>query len=383
MKFDVIIIGAGAAGLFCAIEAGKRRRKVLVLEHNAQVGRKIVISGGGRCNFTNREVKPENFVSQNPHFCKSALSRFTPQDFVELVRKHRIDYYEKKLGQLFCRGSSRAIVDMLLAECRAARVEVRTGCRVASVRRGDLFEVETSDGVIRGRSLVVACGGLSFPKIGATDLGYRVARQFGLKITETRPSLVGLVFEDGDFSHLAGVSADATVSLAKQSFRENVLFTHRGLSGPAILQISNYWRPGESVEINLLPDSDLSEQLEKGSAREVANFLGQFVPQRLASGLVDGKVSRKPVSQLNRKEIDAIAGMVNEWRVKFRATEGWHRAEVTLGGVSTDELSSQTMESKRVEGLYLIGEVVDVTGWLGGYNFQWAWASGNAAGSAI
>ncbi|MEQ1646830.1 MAG: aminoacetone oxidase family FAD-binding enzyme, partial [Pyrinomonadaceae bacterium] len=256
MTYDAIIIGGGAAGLFCAITAARRGRKVLVVEHNAEVGRKIVISGGGRCNFTNKEVTAENFISQNPHFCKSALAGYTPQDFVELVKKHKISFYEKKLGQLFCRESSRAIVDMLLTECRKARVEIRTDCSIAKVSKGDLFRVETGQGIFDGRSLVVASGGLSFSKIGASDFGYRIARQFGLKIVETRPSLVGLVLAGKKYADLAGVSIDSIVSSDKQSFRENILFTHRGLSGPAIIQISNYWRKNDAVSINLLPETD-------------------------------------------------------------------------------------------------------------------------------
>ena len=276
MKFDAVIIGGGAAGLFCAVEAGKRGRKVLVIEHNAQIGRKILISGGGRCNFTNIHTRPENFISNNPHFCKSALARYTPQDFIELVRRHRIEFYEKKLGQLFCRESSRHIVEMLLTECERAKVEIRTNCSVKSVRKDKLFEVETNHGVFKSENLVIATGGLSFPKIGATDFGYKTARQFGLKILETRPSLVPLVFsKNGNFGKLAGVSVDSIVSAGKHSFRENILFTHRGLSGPAILQISNYWQKAKSVSIDLLPGTNARELLEKNlSAKQnLDNFL--------------------------------------------------------------------------------------------------------------
>ena len=385
MIYDAIVIGGGAAGLFCAIEAGKRGRRVAVIEHNAEVGRKIVISGGGRCNFTNINTQPENFISQNPHFAKSALSRYTPQDFVKLVQKHKIDYYEKKLGQLFCRDSSRQIVEMLLSECRAARVEIRTGCSVASIAKDELFAIATNQGVLESRSLVIASGGLSFTKIGASDLGYRTARQFGLKIVETRPSLVALVLSGKGYTELAGVSVDSVVTAGGQSFRENILFTHRGLSGPAILQISNYWQKGSPISIDLMPDIDIAASLtsEPANRQTLSNYLSQLLPQRLARDLVNRQFADKQLAQLSKKEIQLIAGEINDWRVSFRETEGYDRAEVTLGGVSTDELSSTTMESKKVPGLYFIGEVVDVTGWLGGYNFQWAWASGYAAGQAI
>lgn len=387
MKYDAIIIGGGAAGLFCAIEAGKRRRKVLVIEHNAQVGRKILISGGGRCNFTNIHTRPENFVSQNPHFCKSALARYTPQDFIELVKKHKIEFYEKKLGQLFCRESSRLIVEMLLRECERARADIWTGCSVKNVERDadGLFRLETTRGSVYSGSLVIATGGLSFPKIGATDLGYRVGKQFGLKRVETRPGLVPLVFADGKgFSSLAGVSVDSIVSAGAQNFRENILFTHRGLSGPAILQVSNYTPQEKTVSIDLLPERSVEELLGlAGTSRQtVDNFLGRFLPNRFAEAFT-GDLAKRPLDQLNKKELAALIEKIKNWQVKFGETEGYHKAEVTLGGIATGELSSQTMESKRAPGLYFIGEVVDVTGWLGGYNFQWAWASGFAAGRSI
>ena len=386
MKFDVIIIGAGAAGLFCAAEAGKRGRKVLVIEHNAQVGRKILISGGGRCNFTNIYTKPENFISNNPHFCKSALARYTPNDFIELVKKHKIEFYEKKLGQLFCRESSRLIVEMLLQECRKAKVEIRTNCSVKEVSKNNLFEIETNQGIFTSESLIIASGGLSFPKIGATDFGYRVARQFGHKVVGTKPSLVALVFAgEKNFSPLAGISVDSIVSTGRASFRENILFTHRGLSGPAILQISNYWQKEKAVAIDLLPSENAFELLEKNreSRQNLDNFLSRFLPNRFAEIFTARQFSNKPLYQLNKKEIEQIAAKLNNWQVKFGETEGYHKAEVTRGGIDTNELSSQTMESKKVTGLYFIGEVVEVTGWLGGYNFQWAWASGFAAGQSI
>jgi predicted Rossmann fold flavoprotein len=397
MRFDVVIIGAGAAGLFCAFEAGKRGRKVLVVEHNAQVGRKILISGGGRCNFTNIHTRAENFISENPHFAKSALARYTPQDFVELVKKHNIEYYEKKLGQLFCRESARHIVAMLLDECARARVEIKTNCSVRAIKkkqendegisRDARFEVETNQGVFFCENLVIATGGLSFPKIGATDFGFRIARQFGLKIVEPQPALVPLVFEKnvGDFARLAGVSVDAVVSTGENSFRENILFTHRGLSGPAILQISNYWRRGKAVSIDLMPDADALEILEENSAgkQNLDNFLSRFLPSRFAEIFASLAAVNKPLNQLGKKDRERIAEHLNRWQVRFGETEGYAKAEVTRGGVATGELSSQTLEAKKCAGLYFIGEITDVTGWLGGYNFQWAWASGFAAAQVI
>lgn len=386
MKYDAIIVGGGAAGLFCAIEAGKRGRRTLVIEHNAQVGRKILISGGGRCNFTNIDTRPENFVSGNPHFCKSALARYTPQNFIELVKKHKIPFYEKTLGQLFCRESSRQIVEMLLEECRRAKVEIVLDCSVKEVRKETLFEFETTRGPYLSENLVIATGGLSFPKIGATDFGYKIAKQFGLKLTETRPSLVALVIANGkNYAKLAGISVDAAVDSGKQSFRENILFTHRGLSGPAILQISNYWKKRQPVAINLLPDKNAEELLNanRHSKQTLSNFLGSLLPNRFAEGFAAANLPDKPINQLSNLEIGLTAEMLNNWQVEFSSTEGYDRAEVTLGGVSTNELSSQTMESKKVPGLYFIGEVADVTGWLGGYNFQWAWAAGFAAGNNV
>jgi predicted Rossmann fold flavoprotein len=396
MKFDAIIVGAGAAGLYCAFEAGRRGRKVLVVEHNAQVGRKILISGGGRCNFTNINTRAENFISENPHFAKSALARYTPQDFVELVKKHNIEYYEKKLGQLFCRESARQIVAMLLDECTRAKVEIKTNCSVKAIKKhenGDdssgnaRFAVETNQGRFVCENLVVATGGLSFPKVGATDFGFRLARQFGLKIVEPQPALVPLVFEKnaGDFAQLAGVSVDALVSAGANSFRENILFTHRGLSGPAILQISNYWRRGKPVSIDLLPDADALEILEENSAgkQNLDNFLSRFLPNRFAEIFTAQTATNKPLNQLGKKEREQIAERLNGWQARFGDTEGYAKAEVTRGGIATGELSSQTLEAKKCAGLYFIGEVVDVTGWLGGYNFQWAWASGYAAGQVI
>ncbi len=393
MKFDAIIIGGGAAGLFCAIEAGKRGRKTLVIEHNSEVGRKIFISGGGRCNFTNKSVSANNFVSNNPHFCKSALARYTPNDFLDLVKKHKIAYYEKTLGQLFCKESSRQIIEMLLEECKQAKVEIRVNCLVETVEKTEsfsqgkqdacvTFSVKTSQGVFEAESLVIATGGLSFPKVGATDFGYKIARQYKLKIVETKPSLVPLVFSNLQLTKLAGVSVDSIVSVGKREFRENILFTHRGLSGPAILQISNYWQKDKPISINLLPTENALELLEnnRDNKQNLDNFLSKFLPNRVAETLF---ASNKPLNQTSKKELEKIAEKLNTWQVNFNETEGYHKAEVTIGGVDTNELSSQTMESKRVKGLYFIGEVVDVTGWLGGYNFQWAWSSGFACGQSV
>jgi len=386
LVIDAIIIGGGAAGLFCAIEAGKRGRRVLVVEHNAQVGRKIIISGGGRCNFTNVNTTHENFISRNPHFAKSALSRYTPQDFIELVNKHGIDFYEKKLGQLFCRERSDAIVKMLLDECRKAKVKIKTNCLVNDVNKENGFVVDTTEGVFESDSLVIACGGLSFPKIGATNFGYMIARQFGLKIVQTRPSLVALVAEGRErFPAAAGVSVDSAVSANGREFRENILFTHRGLSGPAMLQASNYWDLDSPMSIDLLPEIDIKEALvaNNDSRKKLGNFLAEFLPERIIELVVDQALTEKPLNQIGNAQLETVGDLLNNWELRFIDTEGWHKAEVTLGGVSTVELSSQTMESKKVPGLYFIGEVVDVTGWLGGYNFQWAWSSGYAAGNAV
>jgi predicted Rossmann fold flavoprotein len=355
-----------------------------VLEHNSEVGRKIAISGGGRCNFTNRSVSPENFISRNPHFAKSALSRYTPDDFINLVRRHKIDFYEKKLGQLFCRNSSREIIEMLLAECRLGRVKIELGCRAAAVSKSDIFAVETDRGVFRSRSVIVACGGLSFPKIGASDLGYRIARHFGMTIVETRPSLVAMVFDKLPGRVPAGVSVDAAVTAGGRTFRENILFTHRGLSGPAILQASNYWQRTDPVSIRLAPDIDVAAELDASQRRgKLHNFLSGLLPAKLAIEIAAEFAPKERMADLSRKEIERLVARIEAWDVRFRDTEGYDRAEVTLGGVSTDELSSKTMESKRIPGLYFIGEVVDVTGWLGGYNFQWAWASAYAAAIAL
>lgn len=386
MKFDAIIIGGGAAGLFCAIEAGKRGRRVLVIEHNAAVGRKILISGGGRCNFTNVNTSPENFISKNPHFTKSSLARYTPHDFVELVKSHRIDFFEKKLGQLFCRERADSIVGMLLTECKRARVKIETNCSVESIEKDSDFVVRTTKGDFTADALVIASGGLSFPKIGATNFGYKIARQFGLRIEPTRPSLVPMVFERSlPLARLPGISLEADVTAGHQTFRENILFTHKGISGPAILQASNYWSPQDEMEIDLLPGNKISDLInsDRNSRKQTSTFLKKVLPERFADSFAVEMLPNKPVNELSNRDIESISETLHNWHVKFRDTEGWDKAEVTLGGVSTAELSSQSMEATKVPGLFFIGEVVDVTGWLGGYNFQWAWSSGYAAGNAV
>ena len=398
---DVVVIGGGAAGLFCAIEAGKRGRRVVVLEHAERIGKKIAISGGGRCNFTNLNTTAENFISANPHFSKSALARYTPADFISLVEKHGIAYHEKKLGQLFCDDSSSLIIEMLLTESRVAGVEIRLRSVVVSVRkpgpsalrdgshaRTDYFEVHTENETFISQSLVVATGGLSIPPLGATDFGYRLAQQFGLTIEESRPALVPFTLShqrQRELSTLSGVSIDASVSCQDQQFRENILITHRGLSGPAILQISSYWIPGMPVTINLLPDHNALELLseQKNKEMELANFLSQFLPRRFAHAWCAVNFPSQPLKRYTPSQLADIAHKLNHWDIIPSGTEGYKKAEVTAGGIATRELSSQTMEVESVPGLYFIGEVVDVTGHLGGYNFQWAWASGYAAGQKV
>jgi predicted Rossmann fold flavoprotein len=389
-SWDVIIIGAGAAGLFCAITAGQRGRRVLVLEHAERVGKKIAISGGGRCNFTNLHSNPESFLSANTHFCKSALARYTPTDFIRLVERHSIAYHEKKLGQLFCDGSSQQIIDMLLQECEAAGVEVRCGVEVLKINKplDQFFELEMTEGSHHCTSLVIATGGISIPPLGATDFGYRVAKQFGLQLEQPRPALVPLTLPTDiqkRLTPLSGVSVDVLVSCNGNEFRENMLITHRGLSGPAILQISSYWRPGQSLRINLLPEHDALELLtrRRGSEIELANLLARHLPKRFARAWCELFSPSKPLKQYDSLELKRIAEQLQRLTITPAGTEGFKKAEVTAGGVSTGELSSQTMEAKRVPGLYFIGEVVDVTGHLGGHNFQWAWASAFAAGRAL
>jgi len=386
-KHDVIILGSGAAGLMCAIRAGQRGRRVLLLDHGPGVGAKILISGGGRCNFTNTGTMPERFLSDNPHFSRSALSRFKPADFVAMVRKHGIAFHEKTLGQLFCDGSAREIVAMLLAECDAAGVDIRVGHQVVDVSRSDGFRVDTDRGEFSAESLVLATGGLSIPKMGATGFAYELATRFGLRLTEIRPGLVPLTF-DGDLlalmRPLSGVSLESSVSLGRRAFREAVLFTHRGLSGPAILQISSYWRDG-AVVLDLMPGVDaLTFLLGRKQARPKAglgSILAEVLPARLAVALAVS-VEGQRMADLPDRVLSGVAARLSGWSVIPSGTEGYAKAEVTCGGVDTRDLSSRTMAANAVPGLFVIGEAVDVTGWLGGYNFQWAWASGWCAGDA-
>jgi len=385
---DVIVIGAGAAGMMCAAQAGQRGRRVLLIEHYHKLGEKIRISGGGRCNFTNLHCTPENFLSQNPHFCRSALARYTPRHFIALVERHHIAYHEKTLGQLFCDGSAQQIIDMLKNECDRGGVEWRMPCEVHEIaREGDRFAVTTDEGAYRTQSLVVATGGLSVPKIGASPFGYRLAEQFGLKVVVPRPGLVPLSFDPATlarFGNLSGIAIDAEVSCNGGRFRENLLLTHRGLSGPAILQISSYWRSGDSIEIDLLPGRDAEAWLlsEHSSRMQLDSLLAQALPRRFAQKWCAAHDSIKPINQFSESALKTLAHGLHHWRVQPSGTLGYNRAEVTLGGVDTDGLSSKTMEAKTVAGLFFVGEVLDVTGHLGGFNFQWAWASGHAAGQA-
>jgi predicted Rossmann fold flavoprotein len=400
---DVAIMGAGAAGMMCAIEAGKRGLSVLLFDHSTKLGEKIRISGGGRCNFTNLHAKPENFLSHNPDFCRSALARFTPMDFISLVEKHGIHYHEKKAGQLFCNDSSWQIIELLRQECAAVGVEWQMPCRVNEVNKvnrmdgasktagGGGFVLETDKGRFTSNSLVVATGGLSIPQIGASPFGYRIAERFGLNVTPLRPALVPLVFapeQAGNFSQLSGIAIDGEVRCDGARFRGGILLTHRGLSGPAILQISSYWRPGMAIDIDLLPDLDAAAWLldRRKDSAALPGVLASQLPRRLAQvwceAIVREKLSR-PMNEYSIAELKHIASCLHKWSITPSGTAGYRKAEVTLGGVDTRELSSRTMEAKKVPGLYFIGEVVDVTGHLGGFNFQWAWASGHAAGQFV
>lgn len=389
---DVVIIGAGAAGMMCAIEAGKRGRRVLVIDHARAPGEKIRISGGGRCNFTNIHASPRNFLSGNPHFCKSALARYRPQDFVALVERHGIGWHEKTLGQLFCDHSAKDIIRMLMAEMKEAGVQLRLETSIGEVERtASGFRVTTSAGTVDAASLVVASGGKSIPKMGATGLAYRIAEQFGLPVVETRPALVPLTLDQAQLAKLgalAGVAADAEARFGKAAFREAVLITHRGLSGPAILQISSYWREGEEIVLRLMPDIDIASILKgmrRANGRQaVQTALADILPRRLAQFFADeAKLTGRMLADLSDKAIDALASSIQAWAVKPAGSEGYRTAEVTLGGVDTRALDSRTMQAKEVPGLYFVGECVDVTGWLGGYNFQWAWASGFVAGQDV
>jgi predicted Rossmann fold flavoprotein len=388
MKKDVIIIGAGAAGLMCAISAGRRGRSVLVLEHAGRIGNKIRVSGGGRCNFTNINLDHENYFSVNPHFCRSALSRFTPQDFVGMLGRHGIAYYEKEEGQLFCKESSSAITNMLRKECDEAGAEIVLNCRIRNVKKDSGFVISSDHGTFGSESLVIATGGLSYPELGATDMGYGIARQFGLGVTELKPALVPLTFNPKDiafFRELSGLSVEALVSAGRRKFRGSVLFTHRGLSGPAILQVSSCWKQGDPIQLDLFPDTDIYGlfMAKKQSRMEMRNFLSLYLPRRLAQKWCDLYVPSRPLCHFGERELKEAAQRLHSWEIVPRGTEGYKRAEVTLGGVDTDELSSKTMEAKRVRGLYFAGEVIDVTGQLGGYNLHWAWASGYVAGQYV
>jgi predicted Rossmann fold flavoprotein len=399
-QFDVAVIGAGAAGMMCAAIAGQRGKRVVLIDHAEKLAEKIRISGGGRCNFTNINAGPQNFLSENPHFCKSALSRYTAQDFLALVKKHRIAYHEKHRGQLFCDDSSEQIIRMLKDECNAGDVSWRMPCTIASVeKQGDGFVLQTSHGEIGARNIVVASGGLSIPKIGATDLGYRIAKQFGLNMIEPRPGLVPLTFDGPSwqpFVPLAGIALEVDVETgsgkgrgAKRGyFREDLLFTHRGLSGPAILQISSYWQPGTPIVLNLLPEMDVAQELIESKTtqkKQLGNVLAQWLPARLAEGLLlaNGFAPDARLPDMADAKLRKLGDAINRWAIVPTGSEGYRKAEVTLGGVDTRELSQQSMMARNVPGLYFVGEAVDVTGWLGGYNFQWAWASGYAAGSSI
>ncbi|XQA61314.1 NAD(P)/FAD-dependent oxidoreductase [Xanthomonas sacchari] len=390
LRTDVVVLGAGAAGLMCAIAAGQRGRRVRVIDHANKVGKKILMSGGGRCNFTNTGTGPGNFLSANPHFCKSALARYRPTDFIDLVERHHIAYHEKELGQLFCDVSSKQIVRMLVDECAAAGVTVRTDCSVRAVERGsEGFRLDTDDGPVHTASLVVATGGLSIPSLGASGFGYELARQFGHAVLPTRAGLVPLTLSGKHqerLHDLSGLALPVEASCNGARFRNFMLITHRGVSGPAVLQISSYWQPGDDLRLDLLPGQDaatwLREQKRLRGAAELRTVLGEALPRRFAQRLCEVWLPDKPVRQLDEPQLRAAAELLGAWPLVASGTEGYRTAEVTLGGVDTDQVSSSTMESRRVPGLYFVGEVLDVTGWLGGYNFQWAWASGHAAGLA-
>lgn len=402
--FDVIILGAGGAGMFCASKAASRGRSVLILDHSKKLGAKILISGGGRCNFTNLGATANNYVSNNPHFCKSAFARYTPWDFIELINKYGIKYHEKKLGQQFCDGSAQQIVDLLKSECDETGVRIQLDCQIHKVNplqtEGARFEINTNKGSFTCESLVIATGGLSIPKIGATGFGYTIAKQFGLKVIPTRAALDGFTLTSEDaknFGDLSGLAVDTITSVNDQSFRENILFTHAGLSGPATLQASLHWNPGDEVHFNLVPETDALEYFlsrkKSGNKSLIKNVLGELIPSRLADRFIEvyfpenspfhAAMNSMPLAQIPDQPIKELCTRLHNWIIIPAGTVGYNKAEVTRGGVDTDELSSKTMESKKVPGLFFIGEVVDVTGWLGGYNFQWAWASANACASAV
>jgi predicted Rossmann fold flavoprotein len=385
---DVIIIGAGAAGLMCALEAGRCGRSVLLLEGNTSIGEKIRISGGGRCNFTNLHASPYNFLSSNPHFCRSALARYTPDDFIRFIEEHGIAYHEKIYGQLFCDGSAIQITEALHRDCSGVGVQFMTGRRVEMVEKTDHFSVVTDSSTLISKKVVIATGGLSIPSLGATDFGYRIAEKFDIQVVTPKPGLVPFVLRENDrllCRELSGVSVPVTISSGRMAFSENMLFTHQGISGPAVLQISSYWNPGEEIVIDLLPDIDIENEFEmhRQSTKEIKTVLSDFLPKRFAEAWCRTQSMSSMVQHTKKKEIQNIAHHLHHWILQPEKTEGFLKAEVTVGGVDTSELSSKTMETKKIPGLYFIGEVVDVTGQLGGFNFQWAWASGAAAGKAI
>ncbi len=393
-SIDVLIIGAGAAGLMCGISAASRGRQTMVIDHANKVGKKILMSGGGRCNFTNYYAEPSNYLSNNEHFCKSALSRYTQWDFIALVEKHGIPFHEKKLGQLFCDNKAKDIVNMLLTECEEKGAEVRIKCSVESVKKVENgFVVTTSHGKWHCESLVIATGGLSIPTMGATGFGYDIAKQFDLSLYPTWAALVPFTLNPKmleEFTGLSGVSADSLVSCNGQSFRENILFTHRGLSGPAVLQISSFWQPGDTVEINLFPEVDLFEQLKQWQSNKPKSHLVNLLSDQLTKNLAErlsqlwfSELAHKPIADIAHADLQQVATALQAWQLKPTGTEGYRTAEVTMGGLNTDEVSSKTFETTKVKGLYFIGEVLDVTGHLGGFNFQWAWASGHCAGQYV
>jgi predicted Rossmann fold flavoprotein len=388
MKTDVIIIGAGASGLMCAIEAGKRGRKVLILEHTGRVGNKILISGGGHCNFTNVSVGAENYISSNPHFVRSALSRYMPADFLLMLDLNGVRYHERDAGQLFCRGRSEELVRMLEAECARASAGIVLDCNVSKIGKGKLFSIFSNQGDFESESLVIASGGLSYPRLGATNFGYIVAKQFAMKVTPLKPALTPLRFSPRDleaFGELSGISIDAVVKYCSTTFRGNVLFTHRGISGPAALQISSYWDGQGSISIDLFPDHDILGVLMsmRGSKMQLSTMLSRYLPGRFAKAWCDVYFPSKPLRECSAKDVVGLAYSLHNWQVHPANAEGFNKAEVTLGGIDTRELSSKTLESKRVSGLYFLGELIDVTGQLGGYNLHWAWASGHAAGQYV
>ncbi len=390
-QVDVLIVGAGAAGMMCAIEAGKRGRSVLIVDHAAAPGDKIRISGGGRCNFTNINAAPQNYISKNPHFCISALRRYTQRDFIALVNRYAIAWHEKTLGQLFCDASAKQIIDMLVTEMKQAGVEMRLRTTIGSIQKSaNGYLIDLAGEKVKCTSLVVACGGKSIPKMGATGFGYEIARQFGMNVTETRPALVPLTFDDNTLAPLkplSGISVEAVVSHGKTKFAEAMLFTHRGLSGPSILQISSYWREGDMISVTMLPGVKVFDALRAARARNgrqaLQTALSELLPKRLAQLIAENSGIDRHFADLTDKQLLAVEKAVNDWQVKPAGSEGYRTAEVTLGGIDTDGLDQKTMEAKAVKGLYFIGEVVDVTGWLGGYNFQWAWSSGWVAGQAV